>query len=160
MDIPRVLARLLFLLPLFGLSAVALPIEGGPGPYLVLGLCLAWARLGAALGRRRGRQEAILAFETLPFALWIAARLSDLASLEALVVGLAFFAYAALVLALEDLLLAQARGPGPVLAFLLAAALPGLLALGLPRLGLAWLLLGASALGLVLAGYARGRRER
>ncbi len=160
MDIPRILARLLFLLPLAGLSALALPIEGGPGPYLVLGLCLAWARLGAAVARKRGREEAVLAFETLPFALWIAARLADLGSLEALVIGLSFFAFAAFVLWAEDLLLAQARGPLPVLAYLLAASLPGLLDLGLPRQGLAWLLLGASGLGLVLAGYVQGRRNR
>lgn len=159
MDIPRVLARLVFLLPLVGLCGLALPIEGGPGPYLVLGLCLAWARLGAALARRRGRQEAVLAFESLPFALWIATRLSDLASLEALVIGLSFFAFAAFILWAEDLLLGQIRGPGPVLAYLLAASLPGLLDLGLPRLVLAWLLLGTSALGLVLAGYVQGRRK-
>lgn len=158
MDPARALARLAFLLPLAGLSALVQP--SAVGPFFVLACCLVWARLAAVLGGRRGRDEAILAFETLPFAFWIALRLGRLGLGEAIPVGIAFFLGTAALLFAEDLFLRKVEGPLPALAFCAASFLPALADLALPLEEAALVTAASSALGLVVAGYAAERRRR
>ncbi|HOX47716.1 MAG TPA: hypothetical protein P5165_01330 [Spirochaetia bacterium] len=158
MEATRFAKRLLFFLPLLGAAAAINPYSGASawlGPGAAFFAVATYARLGALALGRRGRDEALLALECLPFLAYGAACLGAAEPAGLALFLLSSLALWAFLLSLEDLLAPKAIGFSLVLADAAAFALA---AAALDRLPPA-ATVGGGAACLALSRYAAARRR-
>ncbi len=149
--------RLLFFLPLVAAAVLVVPADGGSwGAGPLVAASLVYARLFAFLRSVRGREEALLAVQVLPFFAYAALVSLDLSKLELLVLAAEAASGAGLILSFEDTILPDRDGFAFVLLF---SALAAGLGLAIAALAPSVIVTGGG-LGILLLLFVRGRRER